>query len=974
MSDLVSFTTTQANKTTLKDTLDEKQKTFKCHDVATLCRWRDALALRYYSKKDKCVNFSISWEDRDSRQKVIEVPLKCSSPVKHDMSKTFVQVSWNNQLCITVTLYFLKKPTRRRGAGSCLIQGILCQEWAQYEFDILCGLVDKLMYATKGSIDAIIRGLPCLPPADSPTSMDLPNTALGPPSPCIASLQSPIEKNVLASVHVHDLTMVTQEPPVSNQDPLNSCHLDPHLADMDSDKDSTISLAAVCQDSAPDSSSPSPNATVSHGADNQSVQPTSTTMSQDAGQQTDNKDQPGPQILPSFPRPSTPHSSWSTDKNETDQQTKDEGQLAQQIPLLQSKVSAPLSPHETAHHSPDQIHKSTITQYHTPSTLFKSATISSISVLQKQLQTAFQTIANMQKTITRLHHQLDYTNQQVQQNIEQTNDSETRVKNTMKATSDDFTRKLQDFQTTQSTHQQQIKETNQTLKSHRDSQANSLADIKNQIKSLNATKPTNYTKDTEPTKPSTHTQSTETDDTLLYSISTGNKYALLSNNSSNAADHDLQQTSYKQNTIQTGSQINISSHLRHSNINTTSKHGNTNSDIQRKIPTSSPLDILMTKTVPQDCDMLLLGDSVIEGLDVRQVKTGYRVSKVAASGLTVYHLQHWLSTCPEFPHIAHVTFHVGINDCWKGPVSTADWGKLLQSLRRVFPNATLQASSIIPPRGKHHLYNPASTTTANLRDACRQEHVAYINNTRSFLARSGAPKKSMYSDSLHPSNQGYKCLVENISWKVNFQKPSTNTHPPFHPSPTYQSTSHNYSSAPPLSRADNNLPQPCQIFPSTILPEDSSYNEAFPLVPGRDPQTFHVVQALGQPMPSKPPPLPPQTSSSHCDSKNQPPVHPHFFPTFPNTNMPPPKSTPARQNLSMSPLCSLQESIPKQHNQLPVFPNMNVPPTNSSATLQNLPMGPPHPFHEPVSNQHGHLHPLVVQFLNSMATQFTSQS
>ena len=130
----------------LKETKDPFQKTFKCNDAQTLKKWREALALRYYNNPDPGVKFSVRWEDRDHEERCLKIPLITEDPAAHNLAKTFVQVYKDDvKKCISITLYFLKRSTRKKGCGTCLIQGDYCPTWAKGEFDCLCAIVSKLL-------------------------------------------------------------------------------------------------------------------------------------------------------------------------------------------------------------------------------------------------------------------------------------------------------------------------------------------------------------------------------------------------------------------------------------------------------------------------------------------------------------------------------------------------------------------------------------------------------------------------------------------------------------------------------------------------------------------------------------------------------------------------------------------------------------------------------------------------------------
>ena len=131
---------TISSKPTIEHTLDDKQKTFRCFESETLFKWRAALALRY-ARLFVTSPYNILWEDRDCDGDLLadNVPLST-------LWKTFVQIYKDEKKCLSITLYFIKKPTRKKGVGTCQIQGNQCLEWVQGEFQILS-------YIVKGLID-----------------------------------------------------------------------------------------------------------------------------------------------------------------------------------------------------------------------------------------------------------------------------------------------------------------------------------------------------------------------------------------------------------------------------------------------------------------------------------------------------------------------------------------------------------------------------------------------------------------------------------------------------------------------------------------------------------------------------------------------------------------------------------------------------------------------------------------------------
>ena len=74
-----------------------------------------------------------------------------------------MQVCRGDDKCITITVYFVKTATRKKGCGSCLVQGKYCQAWVKHEFEALCCLMESLNDTGTGD-----------PSADPDTPMMLP--------------------------------------------------------------------------------------------------------------------------------------------------------------------------------------------------------------------------------------------------------------------------------------------------------------------------------------------------------------------------------------------------------------------------------------------------------------------------------------------------------------------------------------------------------------------------------------------------------------------------------------------------------------------------------------------------------------------------------------------------------------------------------------------------------------------------------
>ncbi|KAK7499855.1 hypothetical protein BaRGS_00008946 [Batillaria attramentaria] len=178
---------------------------------------------------------------------------------------------------------------------------------------------------------------------------------------------------------------------------------------------------------------------------------------------------------------------------------------------------------------------------------------------------------------------------------------------------------------------------------------------------------------------------------------------------------------------------------------------------------STPLDQLKSRRIQPNVNTLLLGDSVLKRVDEHKMSVeGDVVQNLSVSGLTVSQMMEWLNTLSPVQHIRKVTFHVGINSCEEGPVNKQTWVQLINLLTDSFPKATLQASSIVPPRGQYHRSKAAFTSNHTLKAACGQRKIRMIDHTPTFLTANGAPRQALYADKLHPSRDGTRKLALNI--------------------------------------------------------------------------------------------------------------------------------------------------------------------------------------------------------------------
>ena len=182
----------------------------------------------------------------------------------------------------------------------------------------------------------------------------------------------------------------------------------------------------------------------------------------------------------------------------------------------------------------------------------------------------------------------------------------------------------------------------------------------------------------------------------------------------------------------------------------------------------TPADNLARRRVLEETDHLIVGDSILRRMSGRKMvcRRDERVQIISVSGMSAKDLLEWLTGQPEAPHVRVVTFHVGINDCKRGEVTSRMWDDLIKQCRRTFPGARLQASTVLPVRrARCGLSESVTMSNANLTHACRKHGVYLIENTKLF-APHGKPQLALYCrdrhDIIHLSHQGMVVLAQNI--------------------------------------------------------------------------------------------------------------------------------------------------------------------------------------------------------------------
>ncbi|KAK7460784.1 hypothetical protein BaRGS_00038805 [Batillaria attramentaria] len=377
-----------------------------------------------------------------------------------------------------------------------------------------------------------------------------------------------------------------------------------------------------------------------------------------------------------------------------------------------------------------------------------TATISALQLELKSVKTELSAVKQQCATLTKTQTNTD----------SEIRDSEVRSKNAVRAVNDSLTdavKQLTKEHSTLSEKQATLEERVTKLTDSKESQGATIRDIKRKLDSLPTALPksSGHSTNTSPsvTSPTQRPSpvSHEADSPPPIIENTGDLSATLEVENPHAPDHGSSDLSP------------FATPNPFAALNADTNRAKTPGP-QNTAPTT-PYDKLYAQDLRADTNTLLLGDSVLRRVDEKKMSvSGAVVQSLWASGLQVSHLEQWLGKRSPVSTVTHVTTHVGINSCKDGPVTEYTWTNLLGLLTKAFPRATLQASSIIPPKGRHHLSKAAYTSNRNLKAACEKQRVIYVDNDPVFLTDNGAPRQSLYHDKLHPSADGARSLALNI--------------------------------------------------------------------------------------------------------------------------------------------------------------------------------------------------------------------
>ena len=203
-------------------------------------------------------------------------------------------------------------------------------------------------------------------------------------------------------------------------------------------------------------------------------------------------------------------------------------------------------------------------------------------------------------------------------------------------------------------------------------------------------------------------------------------------------------------------------------------------------------------TISPDTTLLYIGDSVLDGLHAEKMGCSERdhAQVTISPGLTVTSLISSLSSrVQQSKKVTCVNVHVGINDCVNGRfIKKETWTSVISALRRCFPSAAVNLSSILPLNDTNkHVANCINKTNDGMYHAAWEKGAFFTDNDETFYSRSWEVKSSWYLNGFRPNKRGSSGLARNLkrtvrlsrhrpSEKSSQQRPTT-----YQPTPAYVS-------------------------------------------------------------------------------------------------------------------------------------------------------------------------------------------
>ena len=104
------------------------------------------------------------------------------------------------------------------------------------------------------------------------------------------------------------------------------------------------------------------------------------------------------------------------------------------------------------------------------------------------------------------------------------------------------------------------------------------------------------------------------------------------------------------------------------------------------------------------------------------------------------------------------------------------WSRLISQAKKIFPDAHITMSSMIPVGSRHHLHQVIMTSIGYLKTACSKLDVSFADNTSLFLSRSSAPRCDFLADPFHPNLQGSIKLSLSMRYHAMRNDSESNNH------------------------------------------------------------------------------------------------------------------------------------------------------------------------------------------------------
>ena len=171
-------------------------------------------------------------------------------------------------------------------------------------------------------------------------------------------------------------------------------------------------------------------------------------------------------------------------------------------------------------------------------------------------------------------------------------------------------------------------------------------------------------------------------------------------------------------------------------------------------------------------DIFIIGDSQISLINPNKMShpgKNESVTKISVPGITPEDLFLWLKRQSPQKYVREVIIHIGANSCLNHiTVKKSHWDKIIRYTQKVFPNAHLIMSTIIPVGSKDCLYDLVLDSIENLKVVANYYNVTVIDHTDIFLTRSNAPILELFRKRLHPNLSGTIRMALNLKYPKDF--------------------------------------------------------------------------------------------------------------------------------------------------------------------------------------------------------------